>query len=235
MLGAALDCHLGEMPVYQTTNCRRHRAQLENSSPAAEGISLLGGLAWGSVQGPRALAMEAALIWQPILCSEPWKGRLASEGSIYPSRTAGESWRSLIGLKEVLAVGEPGRHESASSVGTFSWSLRRRLVSPGMYFSAPATLLPPRSSVIFLDFSSLSLSCASDFGFLPLSSPFHLSPACCQWLSLLWIHSRFSPLAELRQACNSALKSLSFCVLILLREQERTCAQMNYFLQTYCN
>lgn len=56
MLGAALDCHLGEMPVYQTTNCRRHGAQLENSSPAVEGISLLGGLAWGSAQGPGALA-----------------------------------------------------------------------------------------------------------------------------------------------------------------------------------
>ena len=202
----------GEFAVCHITNCRGRRQQLERfSSPAAEGVSLLGRLVGSSARGPEHLSLEVTLTPQPIQGSGPRKERLQVGAHLPLPEIASESLRSLISLKEGLAVGEPGTHDSASCVAPLSWSFGggwRPLECVSL--PPPSVCLPtPQASSV----TSISRSCSPDSSSLPLSHLLHLPPACCQWLSQLWTHSHFSGLADLRQACNSASKSFEFLFL----------------------
>ena len=217
----------GEFAVCHITNCQGRRQQLERfSSPAAEGVSLLGRLVGSSARGPEHLSLEVTLTPQPIQGSGPRKERLQVGAHLPLPEIASESLRSLISLKEGLAVGEPGTHDSASCVAPLSWSFGggwRPLECVSL--PPPSVCLPtPQASSV----TSISRSCSPDSSSLPLSHLFIcLLPAASGFLSSGLIPISLVLLTSDRPAIQRR-RALSFCFcffLILLREQENARAR----------
>lgn len=209
---------------------RAERAAGEAGDSTAEGTPL-----WvdgpGLRAGPRSAGhWKQHRVWSS--CGALALGSGAHGGHVDPSPAAGGSLRSLISLRKRLLLANPEDIHAPCMQHPFLGP-SGGAVSPARHFSAPAVHLPPRSSVIRPDFSSLSRTRAPDSASpaRPLY-PIRLPPAARGFLC-----SGCTPisLAELRRACNSASESSTFCFVIRWRERERTRAQMNCFLQTYCN